>query len=73
MKKIKYRLFTPNIDRRGRIVRASGALALAIVSALAWCQSVVTDSGFAVASLFLASEAARGWCALRACGLKTKL
>jgi hypothetical protein len=73
MKNVKYRLFTPNVDRNGRIVRASGSLALAIVAALAWRRSVVTASGFTVASLFLASEAARGWCALRACGLKTKL
>ncbi len=65
--------FAPNIDRRGRIVRAVWGVALIVAGALlskrgAWiCLLLVASGGFAL------YEAVRGWCLMRACGIKTKL
>ena len=66
------RLFAPNIGKTGRILRAVIALIL-IVGGIAvhafsgWFSLLLLISG-----LFVAFEAARGWCGLRACGVKTK-
>jgi hypothetical protein len=68
----KPRPFSPNLEGRGRIVRAGGAAVMATMSAIAWPKSIAVAIGLALASGFLAFEAARGWCALRACGIKTK-
>lgn len=66
-------LFSPNIDNRGRIVRALGALALLIGAAFGFAEFWWLGLVLLVAGAFVAFEAARGWCALRACGIKTKL
>jgi hypothetical protein len=67
------KFFATNIGRRGRIARAvlGGILLIAGVS-LAWiawwaCAIVL------VAGVFTLFEAARGWCLLRACGIKTRM
>jgi hypothetical protein len=66
------KFFQPNIDRRGRIARAIYGAACIIAGLfclrLAW---------WAAAALFAAGllgffEALRGWCLMRACGIKTK-
>jgi hypothetical protein len=65
--------FARNIDRRGRIARAVWGVALIIAGLLLWargkwiCFALVAAGGFAL------YEAARGWCVMRACGIKTKL
>ena len=71
-----------NIDRRGRTVRAlsGGAmLALAIVVAWlglpiggAWTRWILTGL-LALAGLFQVFEAWRGWCGVRALGIRTPL
>jgi hypothetical protein len=67
------KFFARNIDRRGRIARAVWGLALMaaawLVSARSgWiCIALLVSGGFAI------YEAARGWCLMRACGIKTKL
>jgi len=67
------KFFARNIDRRGRIVRAVWGVAWIVAGLLLWersrwlCFVLVASGGFA---LF---EAARGWCFMRACGIKTKL
>lgn len=65
-----------NIDRRGRLVRlaagvALGALALALGlrPGGGWLRLETLAPG--AASLFVLFEAAAGWCAARACGLRT--
>jgi hypothetical protein len=63
---------TPNIDTKGRIFRALGALALGIGSAAVWHQSQTAGIALGASSAFVAFEAARGWCVARACGVKTK-
>ncbi len=67
------RFLTPNITRAGRILRAAIAIMLLIggiiaVRELAWLGVVLF-----VCSAFVFFEAARGWCLVRACGIKTRL
>ena len=67
------RLFSPNINNKGRLARALGALALFIGACFAlraawWLGLVLGLSGG-----FVLFEALRGWCALRACGIRTRL
>ena len=67
------KFFARNIDRRGRIVRAVWGVACIVAGLLLWersrwlCFALVAAGGFAL------YEAARGWCVMRACGIKTKL
>jgi len=67
------KLFAPNIDNRGRVVRGIiGCLLLAggliAVFSLWWLGAILLAS-----AAFVLFEAIRGWCGLRACGIKTKL
>jgi hypothetical protein len=65
--------FARNINRTGRIVRAVWGVALIIAGVLlsrrSWwaCFLLVAFGAFAL------YEAARGWCVVRACGIKTRL
>jgi hypothetical protein len=67
------KFFAPNLDSKGRLLRAAGAAAL--IGAGLWlhetggwlCFALVAAGGFV---LF---EAVRGWCVMRACGIKTKI
>jgi hypothetical protein len=65
--------FSRNIGNQGRLVRGLGALGLLIGAG--YCFSVSAWLGLAVLAwgIFVAFEALRGWCALRACGIKTRL
>lgn len=67
------RFLKPNIDRTGRIIRGISATILLTGSAfafpeLSWLGAILFASG-----IFVAFESLRGWCFLRACGIKTKL
>ena len=62
----------PNIDSKGRLIRAAGALAMGLGAALTWPHSRAAGIVLAASSAFVAFEAARGWCVARACGVKTK-
>jgi hypothetical protein len=62
----------PNIDTKGRIIRAIAALAMAFAAFLTWPHSRSVGIALAATSAFVAFEAARGWCVARACGVKTK-
>jgi Inner membrane protein YgaP-like, transmembrane domain len=67
------KFFSPNISNRGRLVRGLGALGLLIGAGFgftvsAWLALVLLASG-----VFVLFESLRGWCALRACGIKTKI
>jgi len=66
-------LFQPNIDNTGRLVR--GFLALALIIAAIFCFRSSTWVGLLLLAFggFVLFEAVRGWCGLRACGIKTKL
>ncbi len=65
--------FRPNIDVRGRRARGVMSVLLLVASVATfrysrWLAGLLIFSGG-----FVAFEAARGWCALRACGIKTKI
>ena len=67
------KFFASNIDRRGRVVRAIWGVACIIVGLVLtryswWACGVLVISG-----TFALYEAFRGWCLMRACGIKTKL
>ena len=67
------KFLAPNIDRRGRVARALfGLVVIAAgvgLAAVAWWACAV----LLVSGVFALYEAARGWCVMRACGIKTKL
>jgi hypothetical protein len=64
---------SPNIGRKGRLVRGAGALLLLAAAAFALSVSLWLALVLALSGLFVLAEALRGWCALRACGIKTRL
>ena len=64
---------TRNIDNRGRLVRGIGALALLVGAGLGFTVSWWLGGLLLASAVFVAFEVLRGWCALRACGIKTKL
>ena len=65
--------FSRNIGNRGRLARALTGIALIITGLVVsapdrWvCFALVASGGFVV------YEAARGWCVMRACGIRTKI
>jgi hypothetical protein len=61
-----------NIDNKGRAAR--GGLALICFLAAGWLVlfSWILAALFALAGLFTLFEALKGWCAVRACGIKTR-
>ena len=66
--------FTPNIDTRGRLLRA--ALGIALLAG-GWVTHVRVSDALAalliISGGFACFEAARSWCVARACGIRTKL
>ncbi len=65
--------FSRNLDFRGRLARGIvGAIALiagiVIAGDYLWWFGLI----FVVAGLFAIFEAIRGWCIVRACGIRTK-
>ncbi len=66
-------LFSPNIGNKGRLVRGLGALALLVGAAFGFTISAWLGAGLLASGAFVLFESLRGWCALRACGIKTKL
>ena len=66
-------LFTRNINNQGRLVRGLGAVGLFIGAGFAFKVSIWLGIVLVASGGFVLFEALRGWCALRACGIKTKL
>ena len=64
--------FAPNLEMKGRVVRGLGALALFAGGAVTWPISVILSLVLFASGALVLFEALRGWCALRACGIKTK-
>ncbi len=65
--------FARNISNTGRLVRGLGALALLLGAGLGFLVSIWLGVALTVSGVFVLFEALRGWCLLRACGLKTRL
>ena len=64
---------SPNIETKGRLVRGVGALGLLVGAGFGYTVSVWLGLLLLTSGLFVGFEALRGWCFLRACGIKTKL
>jgi len=67
------RFFKPNLNRHGRLARGViGSTCLIagiiVVDYVFWLGIV-----FVAAGLFAIFESLRGWCIMRACGIRTKL
>jgi hypothetical protein len=69
---MKRGFFRPNLEGKGRWLRGSVALAMvaAGIGLLTW--RVGVGLILIAAGGFVAYEAARGWCLLRACGIRTR-
>ena len=65
-------LFSRNIDNKGRLIRGLGALALFVSAGFGFGTSMWLGMALLASGVFVAFEALHGWCALRACGFKTK-
>jgi hypothetical protein len=65
--------FSPNIDNKGRWLRGTAALLLFIGSGFGFTVALWLGLALAASGTFVLFEALRGWCALRACGIKTRL
>jgi hypothetical protein len=66
-------LLTPNIDGRGRLARAGFGV---IMVALGWVSlqwSVWAGGALLALGALGLFEALRGWCIVRACGIKTRM
>ena len=66
-------LFAPNIGSQGRLLRGLGALGLFVGAWFAFGVATWLGIVLVVSGGFALFEALRGWCALRACGIKTRL
>ena len=65
------KFFSPNIGNKGRWARGIGALILLTGAGFAFAYSIVLGIVLALSGAFVLFEALRGWCVLRACGIKT--
>ena len=64
--------FSRNIDRRGRLLRGLTAIVLLAAALLARPLSRWLALALLISGIFTLFEAARGWCVLRACGIRTR-
>ncbi|MBA2431440.1 MAG: DUF2892 domain-containing protein [Chthoniobacterales bacterium] len=60
-----------NIDNKGRAARGGIALIFFLTTGCLVPFSWILAALFALAGLFTLFEALKGWCAVRACGIKT--
>jgi hypothetical protein len=63
----------PNIDSKGRVARGGVAVIFLLAGGCLIPETIVLASIFISIGLFCAFEAWIGWCAIRACGVKTPL
>jgi hypothetical protein len=63
----------PNIDERGRAARGGFAVIFVLAGGCLLPEAFILATIFIVIGLFCAFEAWVGWCAVRACGVKTPL
>ena len=67
------KFFSRNIDRAGRITRAILGTLLVAGGVTAFFWNVWAGVGLLSGGAFVLFEAFRGWCVMRACGIKTRL
>ena len=64
--------FAPNIERKGRLLRGLTAVVLIIGGLVALPFILILGVVLLASGAFVLFEALRGWCVVRACGIKTK-
>jgi hypothetical protein len=64
--------FSRNIGATGRVLRAIWTVLLCVAAWFAYRISMVLTVALLLGAAFTLFEALRGWCVLRACGIKTK-
>lgn len=69
---MKAKYFTPNIQSKGRWIRGLIAVSLFAGGVVAIQIRVALGLALFASGVFVLLEALRGWCAFRACGIKTK-
>ena len=67
------KLFAPNIAARGRALRAMAGLIILSAGFVLRSHSRLAAAICVFVAIFIFFEAARGWCAARACGIRTPL
>jgi sulfite exporter TauE/SafE len=67
------RLFVPNLDRPGRVARSTIGGSLAAIGAVVFAQEPLLGIALLAAGVFMLFEGLRGWCALRACRIRTPI
>lgn len=65
--------FKPNISRNGRLLRASMGAVLFVIGCLVISRVTWLGVVLLCSAVFVIFEALRGWCVMRACGIKTKI
>ncbi|MND04185.1 hypothetical protein D3C83_243400 [compost metagenome] len=67
------KFFRPNLEKQGRLVRGAGGI-LFVAGGLALGGRNLPGAVILIIwGGFMLFEAVRGWCVMRACGIKTKL
>lgn len=66
------KFFAANIDGRGRLIRGSLGVALVIGGVVLCSHNLVAAIALIISGGFCLFEAVRGWCVMRACGVKTR-
>lgn len=69
---MKRNFFAPNITRTGRVARLIWGLVMLVAGIIAVGELWWLGALFFISAAFAFYEAARSWCVLRACGIKTK-
>jgi hypothetical protein len=67
------KFFSPNLDLRGRLVRGLSGGLLVIGGVVVCNYNAWVAVAMMLAGGFMLFEAGRGWCVMRACGIKTKM
>ena len=67
------KFFSPNLESRGRVVRAVLGGLLVIGGVVTCGHNLWAAVALILSGGFCLFEAVRGWCVMRACGIKTKM
>jgi hypothetical protein len=66
------KFFAANIDSRGRLIRGVLGMALVIAGVVVCSYQIIAAIALILSGGFCLFEAVRGWCVMRACGVKTR-
>jgi hypothetical protein len=66
------KFFAANLDGRGRVIRGILGAALVVAGVVVCNYQLVVAISLIISGGFCLFEAVRGWCIMRACGVKTR-